>query len=120
MLRPVGRWISLIAGFSGAISLAATTLESYVAGPETRPDWLPEDAVAVGVILICGLFHAVRPRVGAAFQNATVLVKLALLLAFVVYAYRHLPQVGWAGSPLPEMPTGCTHSGMRHMRLEWT
>ena len=102
----VAGWISLIAGFSGAISLAATTLETYIVPGDTRPEWLPEDALAVTVIVVCGLFHAFRPMVGAAFQNTTVILKIGLLIAFIGYAMYRLPHVGWSGGPLPDKPTG--------------
>ena len=45
----VAGWVSLLAGFTGAIALAATALEAYLLPAGTRPGWIPEDAVALTV-----------------------------------------------------------------------
>lgn len=87
----IAGWVSLIAGFSGAIAFAATAFESYVAGVFTRPVWLPEGSWAIAAIVIAGVIHGVRPRTGAWVQNVVVVLKLVLLaavLGFAAYAFQ--------------------------------
>ena len=56
--------VSLTAGFSGAMALAALTCERYL--PLPLPPWLPPRTFATAVILVCGLAprhcRAVRRR----------------------------------------------------------
>jgi APA family basic amino acid/polyamine antiporter len=104
MLGFIAGWVSLIAGFSGAIAFAAMALEGYLVPERIRPAYLPEDVVAVAVIVLAGLFHGLRPRVGAIVQNAAVLLKLGLLAAVILYAAWKLPQHVWHSHPLAEAP----------------
>ena len=85
----VAGWISLIAGFTGAIAFAAHAFESYVR-PADSP--LPSNLIAVTAILVAVAVHAVRPRFGALGQNGVVVVKLLVLAVFVGFAV-----VKWAG-----------------------
>jgi APA family basic amino acid/polyamine antiporter len=85
----VAGWISLIAGFTGAIAFAAHAFESYVR-PADSP--LPPHSIAIAAIVVAAAVHAVRARPGAFGQNGVVVVKLALLAGFVVFAV-----VKWAG-----------------------
>ncbi|MBW2726564.1 MAG: amino acid permease, partial [Deltaproteobacteria bacterium] len=85
----VAGWISLIAGFTGAIAFAAHAFESYV-----RPagsSWYP-NLVAVAAIMVATAVHAIRPRIGAFGQNGVVVAKLLVLAGFVGFAV-----VKWAG-----------------------
>ncbi len=77
-------WVSLLAGFSGAIAFAALALEAYAA--PWLPAWLPANAPAIGVIALAAALHGVRVETGAVAQNAIVLLKLGLLAAFVAVA----------------------------------
>lgn len=76
-------WISLWAGFTGAIALAAETVQTYLA------DWLPAgfppDLLGSALIVIAGVLHAVRVAPGARAQNVAVAVKLVLLTALTVW-----------------------------------
>ena len=91
LLGCVAGWVSLIAGFSGAIAFAATALEGYLVPAVSRPAWLPEDTVAAGVVVAGGLLHGVHVRAGAWLQNVAVVGKLGLLGVFVVIAATRLP-----------------------------
>jgi amino acid transporter len=93
----VAGWISLIAGFTGAIAFAAHAFESYV-----RPagSSLPPHVIAVAAIVAAALLHALRARAGAFGQNGVVVVKLAVLAGFIVLA-----TVKWAGDA-PSWPAG--------------
>lgn len=79
----IAGWVSLIAGFTGAIAFAATAFESYLVPAATRPAWLPPDTVAIVAVLVSGLLHGGRPTLGAKLQNVAVLIKLVLILSFV-------------------------------------
>ena len=76
-------WVSLLAGFTGAIAFAASAFETYALPPAVRPDWLPEGMVGAGVILACGLLHARTVHHGLRTQNLVVILKLTLLVGFL-------------------------------------
>ena len=87
-------WVSMLAGFTGAIAYSAMTLESYLLGSESA---LPENLVATSVILLALLAHSIRLNVGALAQNIAVAVKLTLIGGFIVYALTALPLAEWQG-----------------------
>ncbi|MEX2208105.1 MAG: amino acid permease [Myxococcota bacterium] len=74
-------WVSLVAGFSAPIALAALGVQAYAdaaLGRSAGAPWLGALAIAV-----CALAHALRTRVGVGLQNAAVTLKLAGIAAFV-------------------------------------
>ncbi len=73
-------WISLLAGFGGAIALAAEALQAYLV--DLLPAGFPPDLIGTVLIIGAGLLHAVGLRPGAMAQNAMVAAKLLLLLLF--------------------------------------
>lgn len=75
-------WISLFAGFTGAIAVAAKTVEAYLR--VWLPESLPEDVLGTVLIVAAGLLHAIKLSPGAWLQNAAVALKLILLTAMVV------------------------------------
>lgn len=77
-------WISLTAGFSGAIAFAALTFESYLPTHELYYGW-PRGAIACLLIVVFGMVHWSGFSTGARFQNSLVLIKLALMVGFVLY-----------------------------------
>ena len=95
LLGFIAGWVSLIAGFSGAIAFSATAFESYVLPPGSRPEWLPARAVAIASIVAAGFFHGLHPRSGARIQNAVVVLKLGLLLALLGFAGSRLVGGDW-------------------------
>ncbi len=97
LLGFVAGWVSLIAGFSGAIAFAATALEGYVVPDRMRPQWLPLGSVAVATIVLAGAFHGLSARVGTITQNLIVMLKLCLLVAILLFAASTLPTGDWAG-----------------------
>ena len=90
-------WVSLLAGFTGAIAFAATAFEVYVMPDNIRPVWLPADSVAIALVVLCGLAHGLRKHSGTVSHNIVVVVKLALLVAFLGYAASTLPSGAWQG-----------------------
>ncbi len=90
-------WVSLLAGFTGAIALAALTLESYL---HSMDGWL-----ASGAILLCALLHGIRKAPGAWVQNLVVAGKLILLGAFVAVACFSLGNQSAPMNPAPGLPS---------------
>lgn len=68
----IAGWVSLLAGFTGAIAFAALTLEAYVYPVQ---GWL-----AAGSIVLAAFLHGIYKAPGAWVQNAMVGIKLLLLL----------------------------------------
>jgi APA family basic amino acid/polyamine antiporter len=81
----IAGWISLLAGFTGAIAYAAITLEAYILPDLQRTDF-PDNFVATLVILAATLIHGIRVRHGTVIQNITVSVKLILIACFLIVA----------------------------------
>jgi amino acid transporter len=95
-------WVSLLAGFTGAIAFAARAFETY-AFP-TRPDWLPDGVAAAGMVLVAAVLHGVKVQVGALAQNIVVFLKVVLLIGFLAIAASVAMSQGAAPAPPPEMP----------------
>lgn len=86
MLGYIAGWVSMLAGFSGAIAFAAVTLEEYLIPVETRSRWIPSGTLAITAILLSALIHGIRPSFGAVTQNLAVILKLILLAAIFGFA----------------------------------
>jgi APA family basic amino acid/polyamine antiporter len=80
----IAGWVSLLAGFTGAIAFAARAFETY-AFP-TPPAWLPSGLAASAMVAVAALLHGVRVQTGAASQNAAVVLKLVLITGFLLFA----------------------------------
>ena len=93
----VAGWVSLLAGFSGAIAFAATTMESYL----PLPEGVPKGTVAVAVVLLGAGLHGYYRSAGAVTQNLSVMVKLGLIVAFIVVAGVDWGGGDWKGQGLP-------------------
>lgn len=76
-------WVSLLAGFTGAIAFAAHAFESYVRPPDSP---LPEGSIAVATVLVAAIAHGLRARPGALGQNFVVGIKLLLILGFLAWS----------------------------------
>lgn len=81
----VAGWISLLAGFPGAIAFAATALESYLRSSFSL-DWLAVDIIAVTVTIAAGVIHIVRVRAGTRVHEMFVLLMLLILTVIAVIA----------------------------------
>jgi APA family basic amino acid/polyamine antiporter len=93
-------WVSLLAGFTGAIAFAASAFEVYALPESIRPSWLPPDVLAVCVVVLSGVLHGCRVQPGATSQNIVVGAKLTLLAAFLLYALFHFFSFPWHGGPV--------------------
>jgi len=92
----IAGWISLWAGFTGAIALAALAFEAYVMPPELK-DAIPENTVATMAILLAALAHGQHVRHGAILQNVAVALKLILISGFVLFALMGTSMDSWEG-----------------------
>jgi amino acid transporter len=93
----IAGWVSLLAGFTGAIAFAARAFETY-AFP-TRPDWLPSGVAASGMVLLAAVLHGLRVQTGAASQNVAVVLKMILITGFLVFAA--IVAMGQGAAPAP-------------------
>ena len=93
-------WVSLTAGFSGAIAMAAITFEAYAVPESIRPVWFVPNMVALLAIVLFGLGHAFLVKLFAAIQNAVVGIKLIALSAFLIAAAVQIPSRTWHWAPL--------------------
>jgi len=97
-------WVSMLAGFSGAIAFAASAFAAYLLPAESSAD-MPGQIVAIGLIIVVAALHGFVPRWGIATQTVVVAVKLAALLVFMAIAT-------WlfAGSSMHAAPAAATTS----------
>jgi APA family basic amino acid/polyamine antiporter len=98
----IAGWVSLLAGFTGAIAFAALAFETY-AFP-TRPAWLPPGAAACAMVALAAALHGVRVSMGAAAQNFVVVVKVLMMVGFLLFAGYVAATVGAAPAPPPATP----------------
>lgn len=89
-------WISLLAGFTGAIALAALAFEAYIVPPGLKQA-IPENTLATLTILLAALVHGLHVRDGASLQTIAVSVKLILITGFVVFALFGTSIQSWEG-----------------------
>ena len=92
----IAGWISLLAGFTGAIALAALALEAYILPPSVK-HLLPQNTMATAAILLAAVAHGLQVRHGATLQNTAVVVKLILIAGFVLFALCGTTIESWEG-----------------------
>ncbi len=107
----IAGWVSLLAGFTGAIAFAATVFESYAIPDSMKPNWLQPGMLGITAILIFGALHSLILKVGVRAQNLIVILKIGLLLGFVLYAFAYFPG-SWPGMELATEPTEFSISKM--------
>ena len=120
MLHPaigfIAGWVSMIAGFSAAIALAALAFESYTLDffvskttePEPNlPVWYFSGSIAIGLIIVFGIIHSMQVRAGLWTQNVIIAFKLVLLVVFIAVAAASWHE-GWKG--IRESEPGSTFS----------
>lgn len=77
----IAGWVSLLAGFTGAIALAALAFEIYL--KPILPVEFPNGTLAVALVIFGALIHGIKLRVGIGLQDFFVFLKLGLILIFV-------------------------------------
>jgi len=94
----IAGWISLLAGFPGAIAFSASAFETYANSALPALANLPSDLLAVSVIIFAGLIHIVRVKSGAKTHEAIVAIMLLVLLLIIVWS-------AWQFSTAASLPT---------------
>ena len=92
-------WISLCAGFAGAIAFAAETLQAYL--QPWLPIGLPADLTGSLIIALAAALHAFRLGPGAIFQNVAVFAKVSILLVLAIWGWGLLPETKDASFSIP-------------------
>lgn len=103
-------WVSLTAGFSGAIAGSAIVFEAYLA-PLVGLSNLPQGSLAVAIIVLFGAGHGLLARPAALAQNTVVLIKLVVLLFFLLTAASRWSSHAWSWSGLPDAAADVTKGG---------
>ena len=98
----IAGWVSLLAGFTGAIAFAARAFETY-AFP-TRPDWLPSGSAAAAMVLVAAFLHGIKVEAGAVAQNVVVAIKVTMLVVFLGFAASVAMTQGMGAPPPPPQP----------------
>lgn len=93
-------WVSLWAGFTGAIAFAAKGFETYARAGHDWLDGIPQGSIALMAIWVFAILHALRLHTGLITQNLIVIVKLVLLLSFLAFA-----AIAFGGSSSPGWQT---------------
>jgi len=93
----IAGWVSLLAGFPGAIAFAALAFESYARAAFPSLQVIVLDALAVGVTLAAGLLHIVRVKAGASAHEVIVGIMLLTLTAITLWC-------GYLFLVTPELP----------------
>jgi amino acid transporter len=75
-------WVSLLAGFTAPIAVAAHGLEAYTRGSFGFD--LPDGVLGAGAIILAGLTHGIARAPGLRLQDIAVAVKLLAIIAFIV------------------------------------
>ena len=97
-------WVSVLAGFTGPIAVAAMTLEVYAGGSRWVGTSFPAGSIACGAILAAAVLHSISVRPSARVQDVVVALKLLLLLGLVQIAAT-VPRSDWQGwLPAPDAP----------------
>ncbi len=106
-------WISLVAGFTGAIAFAATTLATYIV---PVVPYASERAIAIGVVLLCAVQHCIGLRAGATWQTIVVVGKV---VALVGIAFVGIALLGRGGGSMEVVPAATPSLGVLASSLTW-
>lgn len=87
-------WVSLLAGFTGAIAIAAIGLEEYVAPMVQAGEW-PVGSIAIASIFFAAVIHTIGVHSAARIQDAFVILKLLIIAGFIIFAFAKINS--WIG-----------------------
>jgi amino acid transporter len=108
-------WISLLAGFTAPIAVAAHGLEAYAQGAFGLD--LPAGLLGAGAIILAGITHGIARAPGLRIQDAAVAVKLIAIIAFIVVGAVVL--VGAETTDPPALPSGPVSISAFAVTLVW-
>lgn len=80
----VAGWVSVTVGFAAPAALAAMALASYLA---TIFPGIPQNHVAAVTVITFSLIHSQSISLGSNIQNATTILKVALIVIFVIFGF---------------------------------
>jgi len=80
----IAGWVSLLAGFPGAIAFAALAFEAYMRAAAPVLSMIPGDVLAVLVTAVAGLIHIVRVKAGAKTHEWIVVFMLGALSIIII------------------------------------
>jgi len=100
----IAGWVSLLAGFPGAIAFAATAFESYLRNAIDL-SFISTDWLAAGIILFAGLIHIVRVKAGAIAHEWVVFLMIIALTLIIIWSLIVF-------SSRPELPVSHSQSTM--------
>ena len=95
-------WVSLLAGFTAPIALAALGLGAYLA--PAFGDGLPERWIGAAAILLAAGMHGLQRARGVLLQNVAVAAKLILIAGFALLGALRLPEAVAARPPVEAVP----------------
>lgn len=82
-------WVSMLAGFTGAIAAAALGVEEYIR-PMINSSLgtlvIPKHILAISSVILAGTLHCLGVHFAARLQDVIVLVKLLMLAVFIGFA----------------------------------
>lgn len=82
----IAGWISLLAGFPGAIAFSATAFETYLLSALPNLKIVPNDLIACALVFIAGMIHIIRVKAGARTHELIVIIMLMVLAFIIVWA----------------------------------
>lgn len=82
----IAGWVSLIAGFPGAIAFAALAFAIYAQAAVPQLNILPASLLAIMVTLMAGAIHFVRIKVGTKIHEWVVIVMLLTLAGIIIWS----------------------------------
>lgn len=82
----IAGWVSLIAGFPGAIAFAALAFATYAQAAIAQLTIFPASLLAIVVTLIAGATHYIRVRAGTKIHEWIVLVMLLVLAGIMIWS----------------------------------
>lgn len=82
----IAGWISLLAGFPGAIAFSATAFETYVASAFPVFENISKDWLACLVVMLAGVIHIIRVKTGARTHECIVAIMLVLLVFILLWS----------------------------------
>ena len=110
-------WVSLLAGFTGAIAYSAITFIAYA-----LPSLAGSAAGALaasGVVVIAAMLHGIALRPGATAQNVAVAVKLIAIAGFCGYALIASDVGNWPGLQAAAIESTAFPLGTFALTLMW-
>lgn len=93
----IAGWVSLLAGFPGAIAFSALAFDAYMRSALPILQSLAPNILALGMTLAAGVLHAIRVKTGNRGHEGFVLLMLAILTLVIVWS-------AWQFYASPQLP----------------